>query len=355
MTLKPLLNPTLKTAAVLITIGAIVTILLFFKSFLQPLVFALLFWFIIIEVRGGLSKIKVFKKSLPKIILTIISTLIVFLGFYISINIIITNINKLTANFELYSSNLVALLEKIEELIGVENLGENLENQKGALMKSAANAATSLASFIGKLLLVFFYVLFLLLEESQINKKLNKIYGSEKDSNRIHKTWTRIHDLLSDYLTIKLLTSFLTGLLSFFVLLSLGIELPALWAFIIFILNFIPSVGSIIATSFPVIFSIIQYADIKQTLSVLVGVMVVQILIGNVVEPKLLGNKLNLSPLVVIIGLVFWGALWGVMGMLLSVPIMASLMIIFSQFPNTKNIAIFLSQNGEIDVITNES
>lgn len=347
-------NSSVRTATILITIGAIVTILLFFKGFLQPLVFALLFWFIIIEVRRGLSKIKVFKKSLPKIILTIISTLIVFLGFYVSIDIIITNINKLTTNFDLYSANLIAILEKIEGLIGVDNLGENLESQKGALMKSAANAASSLASFIGKLLLVFFYVLFLLLEEAQINKKLDKIYGSDKDSTRIHKTWNRIHTLLSDYLTIKLLTSFLTGLLSFFVLLFLGIELPALWAFIIFLLNFIPSVGSIIATSFPVIFSIIQYADIKQTISVLVGVMAVQILIGNVVEPRLLGNKLNLSPLVVIVGLVFWGALWGVMGMLLSVPIMASLMIIFSQFPNTRNIAIFLSQNGEIDMLTEE-
>jgi len=354
MTINTPSNPAQKSAATLITLAAIVVILLFFKGFLQPLVFALLFWFIIIEVRGGLGKVKIFKKFLPKVVLTIVSTLIVFLGFYISIDIIISNINKLTDNFELYSANLIALLERIEGLVGIDNLGKNLESQKGPLMKSAANAASSLASFVGKLLLVFFYVLFLLMEETQINKKIDKIYGSGKDSNRILKTWNKIHTLLSDYLTIKLLTSFLTGILSFFVLLFLGIELPALLAFIIFMLNFIPSVGSIIATSFPVIFSIIQYADVKQTISVLVGVMAVQVLIGNVVEPKLLGNKLNLSPLVVIIGLVFWGALWGVMGMLLSVPIMASLMIIFSQFPNTKNIAIFLSQNGEIDVLTDD-
>ncbi len=352
---KQTINPTLKTAAVLITLTAIITIFLFFKSFLQPLVVALLFWFIIIEVRAGLSKIVIRKKTLPRIILTILSTGIVFFSFYISINIIITNINKLTANFELYSANLIALLEKIESLIGVENLGETLDNQKSTLMNSAANAASSLASFIGRLFLVFFYVLFLLLEETQINKKLEKMYGSAKESNRITKTWAKIHDLLHDYLTIKLLTSFLTGFLSFFVLLLLGIELPALWAFIIFILNFIPSVGSIIATSFPVLFSIVQYADVKQTISVLVGVLAVQVLIGNVVEPRLMGNKLNLSPLVVVVGLVFWGSIWGIIGMLLSVPIMASLMIVFSQFPNTRNTAIFLSQNGEIDLLTNEN
>ncbi len=103
---KQTINPTLKTAAVLITLTGIITIFLFFKNFLQPLVVALLFWFIIIEVRGGLSKIKLFKKSLPRIVLTILSTGIVFFSFYVSINIIITNINKLTANFELYSANL---------------------------------------------------------------------------------------------------------------------------------------------------------------------------------------------------------------------------------------------------------
>ncbi len=351
---KQTINTAQKTAAVLITLTAITTIFLFFKNFLQPLVVALLFWFIIIEVRGGLSKIKLFKKSLPRIILTILSTGIVFFSFYVSINIIVTNINKLTSNFELYTTNLIALLEKIESLVGIEDLGKNLENQKGAFMQSAATAASSLASFIGRLLLVFFYVLFLLLEETKINKKLEKMYGSATESNRITKTWEKIHNLLHDYLTIKLLTSFLTGFLSFFVLLFLEIELPALWAFIIFILNFIPSVGSIIATAFPVLFSIVQYADIKQTISVLVGVLAIQVLVGNVIEPKLMGNKLNLSPFVVIISLVFWGSIWGIMGMLLAVPIMASLMIIFSQFPNTRNTAIFLSQNGEIDLIAND-
>ncbi len=349
---KKSINPTLKTAAVLISIGGIITIILFFRNFLQPLVIALLFWFIIIEVRAGLSKVKIFKNYLPRIVLTILSTGIVFFSFYVSINIIITNINKLTANFELYSTNLVALLERVEGFIGMDSFSESLENQKGSLMQSVANLASSLASFIGRLLLVFFYVLFLLLEETQINNKLEKMYGGAKESNRITKTWAKIHDLLHDYLTIKLLTSFLTGILSFFVLLFLGIELPALWAFIIFLLNFIPSVGSIIATSFPVLFSIVQYADIKQTISVLVGVLAVQVLVGNVVEPKLMGNKLNLSPFVVIISLVFWGSIWGIIGMLLAVPIMASLMIIFSQFPNTRNTAIFLSQNGEIDLLT---
>ena len=140
----------------------------------------------------------------------------------------------------------------------------------------------------------------------------------------------------------------MTGFLSYFVLLFLGIDVPALWAFIIFLLNFIPSVGSISATAFPVIFSAVQYGDLSKSLYVLVGVLSIQVLIGNVVEPRLLGNRLNLSPIVILLGLTFWGYVWGVVGMLLSVPIMAMMMIIFSQFDNTRNIAIFFSHDGNL-------
>lgn len=346
-------NKTLNTAAVFISIGAIVTLLLFFKSFLQPIVVALLLWFIVIEIRAFLTRLKIRNRSLPKFVLTLVSTVIVFFIFYMSIDIVITNINKLAANFDHYSENIIALLERIEKLVGIENLGENLQGQKQQIIKSAANAAASLASFIGSLLLVLFYVIFMLLEESNFNKKLDLMYGFSEGNSSFRNTWNRIYMLMHDYISIKILTSFITGLFSFFVLLYLGIELPALWAFIIFILNFIPSIGSIIATTFPVLFSYVQYADLKQTISVLVGILAIQIIVGNVLEPKLMGNKLNLSPLVVMIGLIFWGFIWGVMGMLLSVPIMASLMIIFSQFPNTKRLAIFLSQNGEIESVTN--
>ena len=350
---KEPLNMTLKTAAVFISLAGIVTLLLFFKSFLQPLIVALLLWFIIIEVRSFLSRFKVKGRSLPKFILTLVSTLIVFFIFYLSIDIVVTNIEKLAANFDHYSKNIIASLEQLKGLLGIENLGDNIQEQKQAIVKSAANAAASLASFIGSMLMVLFYVIFILLEEANFKKKIEKMYHLS-EGNNLQRTWKSIHALMHDYMSIKMLTSFITGLLSFFVLLFLGIELPALWAFIIFILNFIPSIGSIIATAFPVLFSYVQYADIKQTVSVFIGILAIQVLVGNVLEPKLMGNKLNLSPLVVIIGLVFWGFIWGVMGMLLSVPIMASLMIVFSQFRGTRRLAIFLSQNGEIDSLVPE-
>lgn len=341
-----------KTAAVLLVIGFIVAILQYFKTFLQPLIVALILWFIVAEVRSLLAKIKIKQKSLPRPLLTIISTVAVFFIFYVITNLIIANFQNLIDNADRYSKALVNLLEQLEGLLGVDKIADTVENQQAAIVSSASTAARALASFVGRMFLVLFYMLFLLLEEAAMSNKIKKIYARSSSKKSIKNNMVRISNLLSVYLGIKIFTSFLTGMLSYFVLLIIGIDLPVLWAFIIFILNFIPSVGSIVATAFPVIFSMLQYSgEWGKTLAVLLGVLAVQVGVGNLLEPRILGSRLNLSPLVVILGLTFWGFVWGFMGMLLSVPIMASLMIVFSQFEDTRSTAILFSKDGDIEYL----
>lgn len=341
-----------KTAAVLMTIAFIVAILQYFRAFLQPLIVALILWFIVAEVRSMLMKLKVKDRSLPRPLLTLISTVTVFFIFYVITDLIIINFQNLITNIDQYNTALVNILEEVEDLMGVENLGETVADQQSAIVSGASTAARALASFVGRMFLVLFYLLFLLLEEAAIGNKMIKIYERSGSKKSIRNSITRISSLLSAYLGIKIFTSFLTGFLSYFVLLIIGIDLPMLWAFIIFILNFIPSVGSIVATSFPVLFSMLQYSgEWGKSLSVLIGVLAVQVGVGNLLEPRILGNRLNLSPLVVILGLTFWGFVWGFVGMLLSVPIMATLMIIFSQFEDTQNTAILFSKDGNIEYL----
>lgn len=341
-----------KTAAVLMVIAFIVAILQYFRTFLQPLIVALILWFIVAEVRSLLSKIKIKNRGLPRPILTLISTVAVFFIFYVITDLIIVNFQSLVENAARYNVALVNLLEQIEDFLGIENLGEAVENQQGAIVSGASNAARALASFVGRMFLVLFYMLFLLLEEVALGNKMRKIYARSRSKKSIKNNISRISNLLSAYLGIKIFTSFLTGFLSYFVLLIIGIDLPMLWAFIIFILNFIPSVGSIVATSFPVLFSMLQFSgEWGKTLAVLIGVLAVQVGVGNLLEPRILGNRLNLSPLVVILGLTFWGFVWGFVGMLLSVPIMATLMIIFSQFEDTRSTAILFSKDGNIEYL----
>ncbi|MBT3423732.1 MAG: AI-2E family transporter, partial [Bacteroidetes bacterium] len=109
-----------------------------------------------------------------------------------------------------------------------------------------------------------------------------------------------------------------------------------------------PTIGSLIATLFPSIIALVQFSSFSHFFLVLALIGAVQILVGNLLEPRIMGQTLNISPLVVIISLTFWGAIWGVLGMLLSVPIMVMLIIIFAQFENTKSIAVLLSAKGNV-------
>ena len=94
--------------------------------------------------------------------------------------------------------------------------------------------------------------------------------------------------------------------------------------------------------------ALLQFADINTALLVLAAVGAVQVIVGNIIEPKIMGNSLNVSSLVVLLALSFWGAIWGITGMVLSVPITVILVILFGQFPSTRNIAIFLSDKGKL-------
>ena len=116
-------------------------------------------------------------------------------------------------------------------------------------------------------------------------------------------------------------------------------------------MNFIPTIGSLIGTIFPAFFSLIQFGELTPFLIVLITVGVIQIIVGNFIEPKLFGKSLNVSPLITILSLAIWGTIWGITGMILSVPITVIMIIVFSQFEKTKKIAIILSENGEVDEI----
>ncbi|MEM1217220.1 MAG: AI-2E family transporter, partial [Bacteroidota bacterium] len=191
--------------------------------------------------------------------------------------------------------------------------------------------------------------IFLLLEESTFGLKHRLFFQGDKAEYENGKALlNEIDQSFGSYISIKTLTSFITGLLSFILLLILDVDTPLLWAFIIFLLNYIPSVGSLIATVFPCVIAVLQTGNLWDGLWVLLGVGVIQLVVGNFLEPRLMGNTLNISPLVVLLSLIGWGAIWGVLGMVLSVPIMVMLIIVFSKFEATRGVAVILSENGKV-------
>ena len=128
----------------------------------------------------------------------------------------------------------------------------------------------------------------------------------------------------------------------------LGIDFAETWALLIFVLNYIPNIGSIIAVAFPALLALVQFDTLGTFVILVVILTAIQLAIGSVLEPMLMGNSLNMSPFAIILGLAFWGAIWGIVGMFLSVPILVVIMIVCANVPSWRWVAILLSRDGRI-------
>lgn len=199
------------------------------------------------------------------------------------------------------------------------------------------------SSIITNSFLVFLLTIFMLTESQLFRKKALYLAKTRPQTLEIIKKFTTD---LKHYLIIKTISSVATGVLLFAVLSFLNLPYAALWGIVAFVLNYIPTFGSIIA-AIPAIFVSLVTLDIQTTLLICVLYLVINIAIGNFIEPKFLGDGLDLSIIVVILSLLFWGLVLGVGGMFLAVPLTMSLKIALASNPNTKVIAVMMSKNVE--------
>src|SRR5262249_45690810 len=153
-----------------------------------------------------------------------------------------------------------------------------------------------------------------------------------------------INRAVHDYIALKTFVSLLQGGLSFAVLAAFGVEFAAMWGGLIFLLNFIPYIGSLVAVSLPILLSFLQYGEEPwKRLTITLLLLLIQRVVDNFVEPRLTGRKLGLSPLLVLLSLAFWGWLWGVVGMILAVPLTVIGKIILENIRETRPLATLIS------------
>lgn len=337
----------------IITIVAIITALVIGKGILIPFIFALIFWFLTREIRKTIYKMPFAKKIIPYWLSNLFVFTLIVLGFGFISEIITNSITDLSTSYSKYEPNIGAIIKSLDSYFHIDII-KSIKSvigdfDYGSVLGDIANGISSL---LGDTFMIIIYALFIFLEESSFKNKLIKIFeGKENSYASMQSMLSKIEFSISNYLRLKTYVSLLTGILSYIVLLIVGVDSAPFWAFLIFLLNYIPTIGSLIATVFPAIFSLIQFGEFTPFLIVLTAVGSVQVIVGNIIEPKLFGKSLNLSPLVTILSLAVWGKIWGVTGMILSVPITVIMIIIFSQFKKTKSVAIFLSENGDIDKV----
>lgn len=336
-----------------ILVGLSIFFLIYFKDLLKPFVIAIMVWYLIKTIYNYIGRLRIFGRQLPRWLRGAMALFIIFVTTELTIDLIITNLSEMVANYSVYKQSFDSFLLEIGGALRVENITDRLQEQINQLDLQGflRGTVSSLSSMIGNIVIVIIYIVFLLLEEVVFSKKIDIIFQDPGRRHRIQQIFDEIYEATNKYITLKTYVSLLTGGLSYIVLLIFGVDYAFLWAFLIFLFNYIPYIGSLIATLLPSIFAILQFGSIWSFVWVFISVEAIQIVVGNYIEPKVMGKSLNLSPLVVVVALSFWGSIWDLLGMFLSVPITSVMLIILAQFPATRNVAILLSENGNIENI----
>ncbi|GLR15902.1 AI-2E family transporter [Portibacter lacus] len=342
-----------KTAAAFIIVAISALFTIYAKNFLVPLILSIVLWYIINALNSLLRAAPFVKNYIHKGVTISLSAVFVLLILFSIGSLITQNINEMIINAPSYRLNFERQIGKIAEAIGYSQATDiktlTTEFDIDNFLRGLLNSTSKVAS---QFLLILLYTLFLLLEQSTFLKKIIALRMDKEPRDKLYGLLDGINNGVRTYIGVKFIASIATGIFSYIVIKAVGLEFALFWAFIIFLFNFIPTIGSIVATSFPTIFALIQFETLTPFFIVLIGVGVIQIIIGGILEPKFYGDSLNISPFVIVLSLVMWGMLWGVVGMLLCVPITVILIKIFAQFDNTRPIAIMLSRNGNIGAVT---
>ena len=286
------------------------------------------------------------KLGLGEIFSLIIIVLFLLLVIGSMVTLVGSSVQDFTQNTPLYEEKLKTDLREFFELLdgwGMHIPREDFMNifQTGSLVRYIATTLKSLGSLLTNSFMIILTVTFMLMEISQFANKIK-----QNNSNGLIQL-TEISDKIKHYILLKALTSAATGISIAIILKIFGIHYAVLWGLFAFALNFIPNIGSILAAVPAVLMAIVQYNP-GTALAVMVSYLIVNVLIGSIIEPRILGKGLGLSTLVVFLSLIFWGWLLGPVGMLLSVPLTIMIKIALDTQPNTKWIATLLSSGGDI-------
>ena len=216
------------------------------------------------------------------------------------------------------------------------------------ITKIASNIGSSVASVAASMGMVFVYMVFMFIEQSTFNQKFAALFPNKRQSKKSRYILDSIDYNMKKYLFVKTTISAITGVFSFIWLQMIDVEFAGVWAFIVFVTSYIPTIGAIVACSLPILYSLITAPTLQQPILTASGLIILQIVFGNILEPKFTGKTLNISTLAILINLVFWGMIWGIAGMFFSVPLLVATYIICAQFDSTRWIAILLSADGNI-------
>lgn len=335
-------SPAIQIAALIIIIAG----LSYAKSIITPFLLALFISIICIQPIAWLEKKRV--PTWLAVILVILGLVLLFSGFTFMIG---GTLSAFSSNVSKYESTLTNISSSFIQFLNDKGLKipeGQLTNwiQPARILEFTANAVNGILSMMGNTFLIFLIVLFILMEFGSFSIKAQAImFGSNESLSYV----SIIIQNIRQYLWMKTLIGLAEGFLIYIALVIIGVDYPLLWALITFLLNYIPNIGSIIASVPTILFALVQLG-LGGALWTLATFMLIHNVIGNFLEPKIMGKGLSLSTLVVFLSLLFWGFIFGTVGMFLSVPFTMAIKIILEQNEKTRWLAILLGTPADAKI-----
>jgi predicted PurR-regulated permease PerM len=339
-------DPVVRFFISVIGIVFLAIILIELKSILIPYVLAVFLLFLFDPLHRKLKE-----KRVPLIFALFLDLVIIGLIIY-GISVFVTGaINQFIASLPFYENRLTAMLQEFTEFLGLKTLDLsklnilallnelNVGNFAQNVLSSTVNVATSV------FLVILFYVFSVFGHENIQRAFRKRIEFSQDNSNRISGslqswdvTYSQISEKIQHYFSVKFFLGLILALTTGLALWIFDVHFTIVWIVVTFLFYFIPTIGPFIAVLFPTLIALVQYQSFGYALFLLIILVALQTVVGNILEPKVLGDRLNINPLVILLSLFIWGYIWGIIGMLLAVPIMSTVKIILSlsESPNLK-------------------
>ncbi|WP_304169866.1 AI-2E family transporter [Phenylobacterium aquaticum] len=317
------------------------------RRMLEPFVLAL---FLLIMVDGVARLLSARVPGFPKAAATPFAITLIVLGFALTIWITADNAAALAAQSATYTDHINAFLSR-----GAQRLGLNVTPTLAGLIEKlnpsrfAGVLAEAVSHFAEAAVFVLIYLGFLVASRRGFAAKASQLFLDADDYAEARRLFLRVRRGVEQYIWIQTLVGLLITALSAVLMTLTGLSHIPFWCLIIFLANYIPAVGAAIGVLFPALFGLVEVDGATRAVVLLVGLEAIHFLVSHVVQPRMQGKSLNLDPLVVLLALAFWSAMWGVTGAFLSTPLTVLAMAILAEFPGTRPLAVLLSGDGRPD------
>ncbi len=338
----------IQTGALVIIAFAVVLFLLVQARFLLiSLATAIILFSLTSDVITFIARQRIGPFRIPNLIASLVALIMIAAALLVLTSVLLAQVNTVLVTTLSYAERAPSAVASLFSFTGPKTEAAILSSMRSIDLSSSLRTAAGQAGNLTQgTVLVILFVGFLFGERIWFGTKLHNFIGDPVQAERVGRIISSIIHRVNYYLLVKGIISAITGGLIFLLASAFGLDLAVALGLLTFVLNFIPNVGSIVATALVALVAHVQLGDPTTTIIIFLVTGGIQFLNGNIIDPLLMGRALRLSAFGIILSLAFWGAVWGIPGMFLSVPIMVMLMVVCSHVPALRPIAILLSREG---------